>query len=163
MKKLITLFMLISSVSVAQECGKTMSTSQETVGSMDVMTEVPSGLKGATITITKADGSTETVSAEKFMLVKRKHKRPILTVKTKSTTLMCKSTKSNPENILSLEALVGQSGLEKNIISPSQVEVKTKSGLGVGLMYQRNVYKDLYLGGKVDSNENVGLSVGLGF
>ena len=163
MKKLITLFILISSVSVAQECGETMSTSQETADSMDVMTEVPSGLRGATITITKADGSTETVRAEEFMLVKRKHKRPILTVKTKSTTLMCKSTKSNPENILSLEALSGQSGLEKNIISPSQVEVKTKSGLGVGLMYQRNVYKDLYLGGKVDSNENVGLSVGLGF
>lgn len=164
MKKLITVFMLISSVSMAQECGETITSSQETQSHVEVTTAVPEHLKGATLTITKADGTSETVKAEDYMLVKRKHKRPVVGITTQTKTLLCeKKSEKNAENILSLEAVSGQAGLEKNIISKSEVEVKTKKGLGLGLMYQRNIYKDLYLGGKVDSNENVGLNIGVGF
>lgn len=165
MKKLIISMVLCSSVSMAQECGETVSKTEETQGSMEVITQVPSHLRGATITITKADGSKETVKAEEFMVVKRKHQRPVVGVTTETKTLLCekKVVDKNVENIVSLEAVRGDAGLEKNVVSKSETEVKTKQGVGVGLMYQRNVYKDLYLGGKVDSNENVGLNIGLGF
>lgn len=165
MKKLIISMVFISNVSIAQECGETVSESQETLGHMEVTTQVPGHLKGATITITKADGSKETVKAEEFMVVKRKHKRPVVGITTETKTLLCekKIVDKNVKNIVSLEAVRGDAGLEKNIVSKSETEVKTKQSLGVGLMYQRNVYKDLYLGGKVDSNENVGLNIGLGF
>lgn len=73
MKLLTALIVLFSSVAFANECKEVSKRIvQEVVHTVN--TDVPKHLKGATITITKADGTSSTVPAEKFMVVPRKQK-----------------------------------------------------------------------------------------
>lgn len=71
--------------------------------------------------------------------------------------------KEAPENIVSLALVSGQNGLSRAQTSPSRVDIETQRMLGAGLMYQRRVSDSLYIGGQVDTNESVGLNVGIGF
>jgi hypothetical protein len=47
--------------------------------------------------------------------------------------------------------------------SVNDVEVRNRKDLGLGIQYQYNFHKDLYLGGRVDSNGGTGVSLGVGF
>lgn len=48
-------------------------------------------------------------------------------------------------------------------LTKEPVDSEESVKLGVGIQYQRNVYEDLFIGGRVGSNGGVGLSLGLGF
>lgn len=151
----------------ALECGETEKTVSTAVGEMEVVTDVPNFLKGATITITKADGSSEVVKAEEYMVVKRKHLRPVVHAFSKEEKLTCKVelVKSEPEplkNIVSLKAVDGYSDVKKRE-DAAGVELKVERQVGLGVVYQRNLSDNLYLGGEVDANKGVGVLLGLGF
>ena len=71
--KALLLITLFSSITFANECKEVSKRIvQEVVHTVN--TDVPKHLQGATITITKADGTSSTVPAEKFMVVPRKQK-----------------------------------------------------------------------------------------
>ncbi len=164
MKKLICLLIMLPSLSYALECGETKQEINETQSSQGVETVVPSHLKGATITITLADGSKETIKAEEYMVVKRKHTRPVLVISTKESSRSCetKVIDSGKKNIISVQAVRSQSGLSKNVVSPTTVEVETKKSIGAGVMYQRK-FDELVIGVGADTNRGVNLGVGLEF
>ena len=164
MKKLLCLLIMLPTFSFALTCGETKSEVTETKTEQEVETVVPAHLKGATLTITLANGSKEVVKAEEYMLVKRKHKRPVVRVSSKETTLACetKVVDTSKKNIISVQAVRSQSGLSKDIIDPTTVEVETKSKVGAGVMYQRK-FDDLVIGVGADTNKGVNLGVGLEF
>lgn len=164
MKKLLCLLIMLPTFSHALTCGETKSEVTETKTEQEVETVVPAHLKGATITITKADGSKEVVKAEEYMLVKRKHKRPVVRVSSKETTLACetKVVESSKKNIISVQAVRSQSGLSKDVVNPTTVEVETKSKVGAGVMYQRKL-DELVIGVGADTNKGINLGVGLEF
>ena len=66
------------------------------------------------------------------------------------------------KNVISVYAVSSQGGLNRED-QVTQTEVQTKRKLGIGLMYQRRVYEDIYLGLGGDSNRGVQVNVGYGF
>lgn len=168
MKKLLYLLIMLPTFSFALTCGETKSEVTETKTEQEVETVVPAHLKGATLTITLANGSKEVVKAEEYMLVKRKHKRPVVRVSSKETTLACetKVVESSKKNIISVQAVRSQSGLSKDVVNPTTVEVETRRSVGAGVMYQRKVdtgTRDVVFGIGADTNKGINLGVGLEF
>ncbi len=169
MKKLIIGLLLIPAMSQALECGETKQEVNETMSQEEVTTSVPAHLKGATITITLADGSKETVKAESYMVVKRKHTRPVVNVSKTEKTLMCETkvvSKDSKKNIVSVQAVRSQNGVEKEILDPTTTKVSTKKSVGAGVMYQRKfeVFNQELVGGiGADTNRGVNLGLGLEF
>ena len=47
--------------------------------------------------------------------------------------------------------------------TPSVTVVEDRYKFGAGLMYQRNFHKELWLGGRVDTNGGTEVNLGLGF
>ena len=161
MKTLIVLFTMIFSISAqALQCGETEAVKTTEQSSVEVMTEVPKHLKGSTIVFKKADGSEEVLKSEEYMVVKCKHKRPVIKESTKETKLACKGAEN--KNIVSLKAVDCYSDVKKTE-SGSTATLKVERQVGVGLQYQRAITDRVYVGGEVDSNNGVGVLVGVGF
>lgn len=126
----------------------------------------PEYLKGGTITVTLKDGKQYTFSADEYAVVKRGTDSP--------KVMLAEQQKSEKP----IEAPAKQQEAHKNIVSvgvirstrgfnvsegPSTVEVTSKKEIGASLQYQRRVTDKVYVGGQVDSNQGVGVNVGLGF
>jgi len=164
MKKLLvilTAFMVTVNAN-ALNCGETQSSFHSEESKVEVTTGVPKHLEGATITLTKADGSRETLRAEEYMIVKRKHSRPVIFHSTKETSMMCKNVQSNNKNIVSIKSVEGF-GVVSKTSTAKTLTLKSDRETGIGLQYQRALTERLYLGGEVDTNHGVGILLGVGF
>lgn len=164
MKKLLiiaTTFMF-TSVASALSCGETKTESSVELSSVEVTTAVPKNLRGASILLTKADGSTVVLKAEDYMIVKRKHSRPVVTNTTKEASLSCKEVPKALKNIVSVEALDGYSDItkEENLNSTT---LRIQRKVALGLQYQRAITERFYLGGQLDTNRGAGILLGMGF
>ena len=138
--------------------------------------EVPSYLKDGVITVTLKNGKTYTYSANEYMVVRRdqakvKVEAAVAETKaemSKANEQAVKEAGERKRNIISLEGVSGQRGLRSKFGS-SYAEVETKREYGLGIQYQRLIYRevikngDLYLGGRIDTNESFGVNLGLGF
>ena len=141
--------------------------------------EVPSYLKDGKISVTLTDGKVYNFSANEYMVVKRnsgkketiKQVTPIETLaefdlnkEEKLTRKIEQLEKNKPRqsHIISIELVESQYGLNRSSYN-NRTFVNSKTRLGGGVMYQNNIYKDLYLGGRLDSNGAKGLNIGLGF
>ena len=168
MIKLLSIFsiLLVSSVLFAQECGKSEVQTETLVSSQLVNTETPKFLQGATITITKADGSSETVKAEEFMVVRRKHLRPVVNVLNTETKKVC--TNNVPEdqkyskNILSLKVADGYSDVQSEQTS-SGSKLSVDRLISAGVQYQRAYNNKFYFGVGADTNQGAEVLMGIGF
>ena len=157
--KFLLMFLLIGNA-FANDCGKTQVSSTLEKTSVEVMTDVPKHLIGAKITLTKADGSQETVKAEEFMIVKRKHTRPLMREKISSTSIQCQD--STVKNIISLRAVNSYANPDKSVNGKTgNISISRENTLGA--QYQRNIGKDIFLGVEGDLNQGAGVSLGLGF
>lgn len=162
MKTLILI--LVSSIAIAKDC-----TESTTVSSQDVVhnvnTSMPKYLKGATITVTLADGRTSQVPAEKFMVVPRKQQTVVGQDKVVSKQVSCKSDKKNLV-IADLRKDVTGMDTETSIV-PGGVQAKTRSEreLVPGINYFRRqvLDSDLGVGVGVDSNGTVKGMLGIEF
>lgn len=142
MKTLIMLTMfLVSAMSYAGDSVCTEQTSDKMVtGQLEIKTDVPKYLKGATITVKLADGRETTVPAEKFKVVPRKQQFVTTDTKQEKTT---NCTVTNTELLVRRNrvSLVGgrgtQHGVETTLSTPSQIDVSSKTGFVGGLQYQR--------------------------
>lgn len=130
--------------------------------------DIPTYLKDGVITVTLKDGKQYSFSANEYKVVKRgsKAKVEITNTKVEQSKEKAPAQPTPPQemskNIVSFEVLKSSNGLTTSKNS-NKVEVEETKKLGVGIQYQRNVYEDLFIGGRVDSNGGVGLSLGLGF
>lgn len=66
------------------------------------------------------------------------------------------------KNILSGYIVRGQKGIESNFYN-NNTQVSTKRRTGLGIMYQRNIDRNLFLGGAIDTNTNGSVNLGIGF
>jgi hypothetical protein len=157
---LMLLIMFNIDFSHAVSCGQTEIKTSTEKSEVEVFTSVPSHLKGAKIVIVKADGSQEILKAEDYMVVKRKHTRPILREKVSSNTLQCQNT--SVKNIISLKAINSYANPEKKLNgNKGTISIERESTLGA--QYQRNLGKDIFLGVEGDLNQGAGIILGIGF
>lgn len=135
----ITMFSVVTA-NADQKCS-TQSSEYEASEKMEIKTDVPKHLEGATITITLKDGRTSTVPAEKFKVVPRKQQY-IVTKMDRSTNTTCSMTvEQSQKNRISLLGGSGtKDGLDRDDSnSPNSVSVKNRTGAVFGAQYQRQI------------------------
>ena len=126
--KVLLLITLFTSIAFADECKEVSKRIVQDV-IHKVNTEVPKHLQGATITITKADGTSSTVPAEKFMVVPRKQKTILGQNMFVSSEITCKPKEQLNTVFIDVKKL------------PSKVESSTES-LPNGTKATSTIYKD---------------------
>jgi hypothetical protein len=160
--------LLFSTLALAKPVCTTNQGTDVAMAVQDANTAVPKFLQGATITITKADGSKETVKSEDYMVVKRKHPRPVMVHVTNNTVTCTETTNVVPEdqkyskNIVSLGVLDGYSDVDASKI-PGGVKLNVDRQIGVGFKYQRAYNNRFYFGLEADTNQGKGFFGGVGF
>ena len=150
----------------AEDCTESQTVSAEQVV-YSVSKDIPKHLKGATITITQADGKTSTVPSEKFMVVPRKQTTILGENKTISKKLSC-SKPSERKNIVSLDIRNDVTDIETKttaIPNGQQASVKAKTGTVLGLnLYRRELFDTrIGAGAGLDANGVLKGTVGLDF
>ena len=126
----------------------------------------PAYLKDATITVKLKNGQEYIYSANEYAVVKRGSKKIEVDTSVPQVARQAPAQESSPKrhkHIISGELLSSRDGGLKEKSTSSTVEVETERRVGAGIMYQNNIYKDLYLGGRVDTNGGAGVNVGVGF
>jgi translation initiation factor IF-1 len=155
---IIALIALLPMLVQASDNCSTTSDAEQIEEQMEIKTDVPSHLKGATIIVRLADGKETAVPAEKFKVVPRKQQ--YLVTKTKQLDKMV----CGPEkNRISLLAGKGQkSGLDRKE-EGDKVTIETRNGVVGGAQYQRLVTDKISLGAQVQTNKTVLVNIGLDF
>jgi hypothetical protein len=155
--KYFILLMLVSSSSMADCTSETKA--WETQEQYVISTDVPSHLKGATITVKRADGKETTVPAEQFKVVPRKQQFLVKAV-LKIHGITCRENKSNRVSLL------GGYGSRNGLSSSSDgttTTVETSTGLVGGAQYQRMLDDRWSLGVQGQTNNTGSLLFGLDF
>ena len=161
MKALIIIMMLCSPMFVvaAENCS-TQSGEEQVLEQMEIKTDVPKFLEGASICVKLADGKESCVPAEKFKVVARKQQFIVTKTSQKDVTT-CSAEKER--NRISL---LGGSGPKKGLDvtrSATQVTIESQSGFVGGLQYQRLITDKVFIGGQIQSNDSALVNIGLDF
>lgn len=153
MKYLLTIALVLSSLSVFAE-------------------DIPTYLKDGVITVTLKDGKQYTFSANEYKVVKRGSKakaevaqeetKPAQEAQVQHRVVIITEKDQRHKHIVSGELVRSKNGLDTTT-QANEVDIKTKKEIGVGIQYQYNIYRDLYLGGRFDSNGGTGINFGVGF
>jgi len=160
MKYLIIMLLSFSSMASEPVCSEQTS-AEETTGQLEIKTDVPNHLKGATITVRLADGKETTVPAEMFKVVPRKQQ--FVTTKTQITKVSsCVTSEPNKNRVSLLGGHGTKSGLDTSV-SGTTTEVETKAGLVVGAQYQRMLNDTLSIGVQGQSNKTGSVLIGIDF
>lgn len=138
MKYLIALLLVIGSVAHAQESCDSKTSAAETKEQLEIKTDVPKYLEGATIIVRLKNGRESVVPAEKFKVVPRKQQF-IVTKVQQDTVTTCQLKGEEPKkNRVSILAGKGpQNGLNRSQ-SGDTMSVENKYGTNVGVQYQRD-------------------------
>lgn len=161
MRSFITILLLCSPLSAF--CAENCSTSSKVDSSkerMEIKTDVPKFLEGATIVVRLKDGTETSVPAEKFKVVARKQQF-IITLIQQDTTTLC-SAEIN-KNRISLNVGQGPKGTLSTTKTASKVEIESQVGTIGGLQYQRLITDKISISGQVLNNDTGLLGVGLDF
>lgn len=150
MKMVISLIMFLTSFSLTAETS-----------------EAPAYLKDAQITVTLANGTVYTFSANEFKVVPRTDLDTpdvvAIVEKSSEATKEAVLRKVERKNRLSLIAGVGYNGIEDSQNSTGDIRVREKRTAVVGIAYGRKFYKDFSLTGTLLSNESFTLGLGLDY
>lgn len=92
------------------------------------------------------------------VIINEKKCKPLVKTKVITRTII-----KRHKHIISGELLSSANGELKTSSGQSTSTIRSRHKAGVGLIYQNNIYKDLYLGGRVDTNGGVGVTLGIGF
>jgi hypothetical protein len=161
MNKLILMMLSLMSVAVfAVDCDTSRS-EEKAEETLEIKTDVPDYLKGATITVKQADGKETVFTAEQFKVVPRKQQFIV------TKTRQLEKTTCSEEERKNRFSLLGGGGPKGNlrVTQPNagQARIETNAGAVGGAMYQRKLGKVLSVGGQVQTNESVLFSVGVDF
>jgi len=160
MNKLLSLIVLcLPMISFASDCSTTVD--EEVVQSqLEIKTDVPKHLKGATIIVRTADGKESVVPAEKFKVVPRKQQF-IVNKTSQLQVTMCKAEVR--KNRIGVAVGRGtKSGFDRSS-TPNSQTVSTKVGDLGAAQYQRLVTERLSINGQVLSNDSGLIGVGWDF
>lgn len=160
MKNLIIIGMLMSSVAMA-DCETQMGHNMDTAVK-EITTDVPSWLKGATITVRQANGKETKMLAEQFKVVPRK-RQEIVVERTQTINTVCTIDADRLKNRVSL---LGGRGVREGLdVERTGTSVTAQSKVGVvgALMYQRSLTRRLNIGAQLQTNKTALGSIGLDF
>lgn len=158
MKYFIILFVSLN-VFAGENCTEKSNVEvQDVVYSVD--TTLPKHLKGAVITITKVDGTSSTVPAEKFMVVPRKQKT--IVGQNKNVTV-AKSCKSSTKNLLMLEGRKDVKGLSVNTNGKTANVYSEKEFIPGVNYYRGGLIENIGAGLGIDANGTGKAIIGLEF
>lgn len=161
MKKFLMTLLLCSPVlAFASENCSTTSGEETAQEQLEIKTDVPSHLKGATIIVRLADGRETTVPAEQFKVVARKQQ--FIVTKTKQLDKTVCSAELNKNRV----SLLGGNGPKEGLTRTTDgntVTVESKTGVVGGLQYQRLITDHISVGAQLQSNESALVEVGLDF
>lgn len=127
---------------------------------LEISTNVPNHLKGATIIIRLADGTESSVTAEKFKVVPR-IQQFIVTKTAKTDVTVCKN--DFKKNRVSIHAGNGPKEGLKSKTAVDSVEIESRVGAIGGVQYQRLVTDKVSIGAQIQTNESVLIGIGLDF
>jgi glyceraldehyde-3-phosphate dehydrogenase/erythrose-4-phosphate dehydrogenase len=157
---IIAMFLSLSALASDPVCSEQVG-SVETTGQLEIKTDVPSHLKGATITVHLANGKETTVPAEQFKVVPRKQQ--FITTATEVTKVSSCTTNTPNKNRLSLVGGHGtKSGLETTVTGTT-TEVETRAGLIGGAQYQRMLNDTISVGVQGQTNKTGSVLIGVDF
>jgi hypothetical protein len=167
MKNFIAAFIVLMSpvlVLAAENCSTSVG-SEQVEEQLEIKTDVPKHLIGATICVKLADGKESCVPAEKFKVVARKQQ--FIVTKTSQKEITTCSAEQEKNRISLLAGKGAQEGLDVTR-NASQVTVESRVGAIGGLQYQRKLDVKLLnmpvsVGGQLQTNESALLNVGLDF
>ena len=169
MKKLIAICVLCSPMfAYAAETCSTSSGAETVEEQMEIKTDVPKHLKGATICVVQADNKMSCVPAEKFKVVPRKQQFIVSKTKQLDKTSCVSEVEVLKEaeakkNRVSLMAGNGpKEGLDRSS-DGTTVTVESKVGAIGGAQYQRLLNDRLSVGAQLQTNKSVLVNVGLDF
>lgn len=108
--------------------------------------------------VTVAKGKTEQLKGASLA----ENRRVIITKFKKEKEIVRYVECKKKKNILSAYLVRSRVGLESEVVNLNG-EVKTKFGEGLGVMYQREILTDIWLGVGIDSNSGKQISIGVGF
>ncbi len=157
MKYLIAAVLLMAYSVQAEDCTETVDINHGK-DRYEITTDVPAHLRGATITVTQADGSSSTVPAERFKVVPRAQQFLITTLETYKV-ISCSASK----NRLSALGGVGARNGLKTTTSGNTTTVETSNGINGGLQYQHMLNDTISIGVQGQSNKTGSLLLGVDF
>ena len=163
MKLLLLCLLCIPSISLAAELCMDSTGSEEIQEQMEIKTDVPAFLKGATITVKLSNGKESTVPAEMFKVVPRKQQFIVSKTKQIDKTYCVQTAKKAPLNRISLLGGQGpKEGLERSS-DGSTVSVESRVGTIGGAQYQRLLTERISAGVQLQTNKSALVELGLDF
>lgn len=164
---LLTTLLLTFNVNAKTECY--ISRTEDKVDEqLEINTDVPKHLRGATITITLKDGSSSVVPAEKFKVVPRLQQF-IVTKTSKTNTQTCNIQDSKKHRVSVMGGKGAQEGLNVNNTSaPDVVSIESRVGAVMGAQYQYKTDLEVLdmpvsIGVQGQSNQTGSLMLGIDF
>jgi hypothetical protein len=127
--------------------------------------DAPEFLKGGTITVTLKDGTQYKFSSDEYAVVRRgENSAPSLPLtEQKQQELPSRpAAQEAHKNILSVGLVRSNRGFSVSN-GANEVNVESQKSIGGSLQYQRRVTDEVYVGGSIDTNQGVGVNVGVGF
>lgn len=169
MKKYIILFALcLPLTSKAEKRCEVFVEEAKVEEKLEIKTDVPVFLKGATIIVKLANGKEVTMSADKFKIVPRKQQ--FITTKVRETNVrLCvleqEQQKEKELNKNRISALIGSApGSSLNVTKDANSTTIEHGNVTVtGVQYQRLVTDRVSVGGQIQSNESVLVNIGFDF
>jgi len=154
------LLLLLATNSYANNCSSN-TTVDEAISYYNIDANTPNHLKGATITVTLANGKSSTVPAERFKVVPRFQQYIIKTAQN-TTTETCTINDPNKNRVSALGGYGSRNKLSTSTTG-NTVEVENSRGLVGGLQYQRLITDVLSVGAQAQTNKTGLLLIGLDF
>jgi hypothetical protein len=176
MKKLLTISILTYIFPVnyniyAKECSSEQLVSSQ-VDTMELKTDVPKFLVGATICVKRADGAQSCVPAEKFKVVPRKQQF-VVTQVTKNKVTNCstivekivKEKVENKKNTVYTDVRKDHQDLKTEYNGNKSVSIESEKGIVPSINYYRREVFDTPIGAGVgvDTNGTVRGALGIDF
>lgn len=160
MKYIIAALLFMTSVAFAADCD-TQESAEEATDKLEIKTDVPNHLKGATVCVRLADGKESCVPAEKFKVVPRQQQF-IVTKTEKSKVTVC-SVKEYEKNRVSALIGKGPTGALTHSTSDITTSVQSEDSAVGGVQYQRMMNDKLSLGVQGQTNGTVSAILGVDF
>jgi hypothetical protein len=163
MKKYIALFVTVMALSLSAYAGEqnctTVTGEEQVEDKLEIKTDVPKHLEGATIIVRTKDGRETSVPAEKFKVVPRKQQY-IVTKVSKKEKMTCSA--ADTRNLVMLGVRKDHTGLTKET-DGSTATVYSNKGAVIDAAYMRRKMFDTNFGAGVGLDTNATPKAFLGY
>ena len=157
---IVAMIALFSVVVRAEQTCQTRVNENSVEEKLEIKTDVPKHLEGATIIVRLKDGTESAVPAEKFKVVPRKQQFITTKVVSSHHTVCSSEKEKNRVSLLAGDGPQNDLNVKK---TPTKVTVESSLGAVGGVQYQRLITDDISIGGQLQTNDSVLVNIGIDF